>query len=78
MKKFRIVRGAMNPYTGKVQGFGVNVDAETVKEAVKKEQEDTDKVFGRESWGGIVAPRKPQPVVAVYELVKLDEAVWKS
>ena len=63
--------------TGKPFGWGTIVNAETLKEALKKEDIE-NKIACGDTCGGMFSPVKQLPVSGVYEMILVPEADWKK
>lgn len=57
-------------------GIGTTVDADTPREAVKKNTAEETK-SAAQTFGGLVAPSRVCPVIKVFELIEVPEADWK-
>jgi hypothetical protein len=75
MKKFRVYRGEATP-SGKKWACGLTYTAPDAKTAVRMDEAATREAFGN-TYGGLIAPSKPAPIVTVYELVPVPESEWR-
>jgi len=72
MNKYRVIRGTKKD--GKLYGFGYNYTAATPADAVK--QDNAYQTGQDHTMGGLIAPVKLSPVIAVYALTLVPESEW--